>query len=162
MAANNNLADQFRRATEALRKQEKDLRAQTQKDALAAAEIIRDSIRSRIPPNASRSAFPGYAATGNMKNVITVGRVQQQGNTYTASVGAPANTSKKMLAIMGAHEEGATIKPKNGKTLVFKIDGKTIFARKVVIKPKHFFRDGWQEGKAKAADTLKQSQANKI
>jgi hypothetical protein len=158
MAANSNLADQIRRAKETLRKQEKELRAQTQKDALAAAEIIRDSIRSRIPPNASRSAFPGYAATGSMKDAITVGRVQQQGNTYKASVGTPASTSKKMLTIMGAHEEGATIRPKKAKVLVFKIDGKTVFTRKVVIKPKHFFRDGWQEGKAKAADTLKQSQ----
>jgi hypothetical protein len=93
-----------------------------------------------------------------MKDAITVGRVQQQGNTYKASVGTPAGTSKKMLTIMGAHEEGATIRPKKAKALVFKIDGKTVFTRKVVIKPKHFFRDGWQEGKAKAADTLKQSQ----
>lgn len=62
---------------------------------------------------------------GKLRNSITS---QLNKNDYSAKIGTD-------LIYARIHEFGGTIVPKKAKFLVFKIDGKTIRTKKVIIKP---------------------------
>jgi phage gpG-like protein len=71
--------------------------------------------------------------TGQLRGSARAEPAVIAGDTITAEIGTPV--------IYGAvHEFGATIIPRRGQFLVFKIDDKTIFARKSVIPERAPFR----------------------
>ena len=115
-----------------------------------AQRAVRDSIRNRIPPGATISSgmpnvFPGYAATGRMKETIVASPIVDRGNSWVARVGLARQS--KVIDIIKAlvHENGKVIVPRKAKALRFVINGQVIFAQRVYIRPKKFFASGWAE-----------------
>ena len=158
-----------------LLKQQADLDKSIEEAALGIAQETRNAVRKRIPPGDTTSdgmtnPFPGYAATGRVKSSITTGDVVKGGDTYTCRVGLDPNAGPLEKTKAFVHEYGATIKPKRGPYLVFKVppngkrensgrsgdrytlgsnarwrDGGWRRVKRVQIKAKHFFRAGWEE-----------------
>lgn len=55
------------------------------------------------------------------------------------------------------HEYGATITPKRRPFLVFEINGELVFARKVVIPARPYFRPGIEKGRVPAHEVIRQT-----
>ena len=114
-------------------------------------EQARDAIRSRIPPSASTSVgmpypFPGYAATGVLReSIISTDANDSPPETPTVAVGLSPSAGRLEQIKAHVHEFGAVIYPKNAKALRFEIKGEVIYAKRVQIKEKMFFRSGWVE-----------------
>lgn len=148
MPARNNL----RQWQQALRKAQSDRQQIMRQMTPAVAVATRDAIRRRIPPGASSTSgmsnrFPGYAATGALKNAIVAGPVQVMGNSFRSYVGLARNARKLERIKFGVHEYGAVIKARNKPNLVFKVGDKWIAVPQVRIKAKRFFRSGWDEAR---------------
>lgn len=85
--------------------------------------------------------------SGNLINSIIVrSKIIGEGAEATIKVGA------KYGAI---HEFGGTILPKNAKALHWKINGKDIFAKKVVIPARPYMRPAIEEGSEEIANEMK-------
>lgn len=120
--------------------------------APAVSRYVRDTIRKRIPPgNSSTSGmsnrFPGYAATGRLKSAIVSSPVQEGPNRVsTIRVGIAAGASRLDHIKLHVHEYGKVIRPRRARLLVFRNEaGQLVFARRVRIRAKRFFRSGWDE-----------------
>jgi hypothetical protein len=139
---------------------EKKLTGQALRQAVPQlAEYTRDTIRKRIPPGASTSSgmsnrFPGYAATGGLKNAVVAGPLQVQGNVYRATVGIPATTSPAILTRAYVHEFGKVIHARRAPYLVFQVQGQWVKTKRVRIRAKRFFRAGWGEAKGYFPEAL--------
>ena len=112
-----------------------------------AAEFVannaRDEIRDRLPPGGSKSVFPGYAATGRLRNAIVSESVQYDGQRYRARVGLSRGASPLLRTIASVHERGAVIRPRNQGYLTFQVQGRWVRTTQVRIRAKHYFSDGW-------------------
>jgi hypothetical protein len=106
------------------------------------AETARDEIRDRIAPG-GRSVFPGYAATGRLRNAIVAEPVRYDGQRYRARVGLDRGASQQTRIIASVHERGAIIRPRHAPALVFQIKGRWVRTQQVRIRPKHYFSQGW-------------------
>ncbi len=128
---------------------------QTIRQALPAiARHMRDSIRSRVPPGSASGNFPGYASTGGLQRAIVAGPVRDTGKRFSATVGLSSRANRITKIKAYVHENGMTIHAKRYKYMTFRIGGKWIKARQVRIRAKHFFRDGYAEGRANFPATL--------
>jgi len=112
------------------------------------AEAVCQMIRKRIPPGAEGGNFPGYAAQGNLKNAIKVGRITGGDKSPTIAVGLGDNTSELTTMIAYVHEYGMTIHARNAKYMTFMVQGEWVRTTEVTIKAKHFFSDGWDEARS--------------
>ena len=113
------------------------------------ARDTRDMIRKRIPPGGSSGRFPGYASKGTLQRSIVASPVSGSATKVKATVGLARNASKLTKIKAYVHEYGMTIHAKRYTYMTFKIGGKWVRARKVRIRPKYFFRDGWAEARAR-------------
>lgn len=104
-----------------------------------------NAIRRRIPPGASGGNFPGYAARGNLKAAITASRVFGPPSSPRLSVGLGTNVSAHTRMVALVHEYGMTIHARRFKYMTFRVQGHWVRARRVTIRPKAFFSDGWAE-----------------
>lgn len=127
----------------------------------AVARFARDNIIKRIPPdNTSTSGmtnpFPGYAATGALKSSIVAGPVQARGtDSWTAYVGVAVNANRLEKIKAFVHEYGMIIYPRHAKFLRFEIPGVgVVYAKKVRIRAKRFFRSGWYEAQQRFPEIL--------
>jgi len=107
------------------------------------AEMARDEIRDRLPPGGSKSVFPGYAATGRLRNSIVAEPVRYDGLRYRSRVGLDRGASAHTRLIAGVHERGAIIRPRRAPALVFQINGRWVRTQQVRIRAKHYFAQGW-------------------
>jgi hypothetical protein len=107
-------------------------------------EYAKQAIQRRLPPG-DDGRFPGYAAKGNLKSAIVVSKVTGGQNSPTITVGLAKNTSQLNLIKAFVHEYGMTIHARRFIYMTFKIKGKWVRAKQVTIRPKHFFRDAWEE-----------------
>lgn len=114
---------------------------------------LRDTVRNHVPPG-SASKFPGYASTGTLRENIVAGPVREVGKRFHSSVGLSSRATKLTRIKAFVHENGMTIHARRFKYMTFRIGGKWIKAQSVRIRPKHFFRDGWAEGRANFPATL--------
>lgn len=128
------------------------VRGAVRRAAPAVARYVRDTVRKRIPPgNTSTSGmsnrFPGYAATGRLKNSIVASPVQESaGRRSNIRVGVAAGASRLDHIKLHVHEYGKVIRPRRAPYLVFRNEeGRLVFARRVRIRAKRFFRSGWDE-----------------
>lgn len=118
--------------------------------APAVAREARDTIRRRLPPGATSSSgmtnpFPGYAATGRLKESIVAGPATKAGNSFRIYVGLARHARKLERMKFAVHEYGMVIKARNKPYLTFKIGDKWISTKRVRIRAKRFFRSGWDE-----------------
>jgi hypothetical protein len=107
------------------------------------AETARDEIRDRLPPGGSKSVFPGYAATGRLRNAIVSEPVRYDGQRYRARVGLDRGASALTRTIASVHERGATIRPRRAPALVFQVQGRWVRTQQVRSRAKHYFSQGW-------------------
>lgn len=133
-----------------LRAKHEEIRKAMRAAAPEAALVARDAVRSRIPPGASKSAgmpnvFPGYAATGRMRDSIVTMPVVERGDSISVRVGLDSGASNLDRIKFAVHEHGAVITAKNGGVLRFKVNGRWVSTKKVTIKPKRFFASGMGE-----------------
>lgn len=84
--------------------------------------------------------------SGNLINSIIV-------RSHSVGEGAEAiiKIGSKYSAI---HEFGGTILPKNAKALHWKVNGQDIFAKKVIIPERPYFRPAIEEGKDEIANAM--------
>jgi hypothetical protein len=121
---------------------------------------VRDLMRERIPPGATRSlgmpnVFPGYAATGHMKTTIVAGPVEERARgVYAVRVGMARGARKLDFIKAHVHERGMHIYPRRAKMLRFVINGEVIFARHVYIRPKRWASSAWDEATQLAPQML--------
>lgn len=146
-----------------LHDEQADIRTVTRDSAPAVTRYIRDTIRKRIPPgNSSTSGmsnrFPGYAATGRLKNMIVARNVASNApNTYTVQVGVSRQARRLDHIKLYVHEYGKVIRPRRARFLVFRNEqGEIVFARRVRIRAKRFFRAGWDEARKNYGRVLAQ------
>lgn len=128
------------------------VRGVIRQSAPAVARYIRDTIRKRIPPGNTSSSgmsnrFPGYAATGRMKNTIVASPITESaGRRSNIRVGVARNATRLDHIKLHVHEYGKVIRPRRAPYLVFRNEeGRLIFTRRVRIRAKRFFRSGWDE-----------------
>lgn len=107
------------------------------------AETARDEIRDHLPPGGSRSVFPGYAATGRLRDSIVSEPVRYDGSRFRARVGLARNVSPLLRTIASVHERGAVIRPRRAPALVFQVQGRWVRTSQVTIRPKRYFTQGW-------------------
>lgn len=123
------------------------------------ARDVRDTIRKRIPPGSSSgsgmsSRFPGYAATGALKNSIAAGPVRGTKTNFSCSVGLAANANRLTQIKARVHEYGMVIHARNAPRLVFQVQGRWVAVPRVRIRAKRFFRSGWAEAQRKFPELL--------
>lgn len=107
--------------------------------------FTRDAVRRLVPPGAvGASRFPGYAATGSLKNSIIYTPVRKDGDRYMTTVGVDPGAPRIEQIKASAHEYGVVIRGR--PWLVFQIQGEWKKVRRVRIVSKRFFRDGVRWG----------------
>ena len=138
----------------------------TREIARFTGRVLRDAIRDQIPPGGSNNQWDAYAATGRLKSYVVASEPVKTPTGWRVTVYVP----RYNLKYWKVHEEGAIIHPK-GRWLVFpkppegarytsvpgrktflfqdKSTGRWMIATEyVIIRPKHYWRDGVREGKA--------------
>ena len=124
---------------------------------LELSDTALENVKKRIPPdNVTTSGmsghFPGYAATGDLKNSFTVS-VDQTGNeTLRAYVGLSENAGELERIKAFVHEYGAIIRPRRASHLVFQVQGHWVATKEVHIRAKGYFRAGMDETKGNATE----------
>lgn len=134
--------------------------------ARSVGQIMRDAIREQIPPNTSNNAWDANLAKGKLKSYVVASEPGKTATGWKVNVYVP----RYKLAYFRVHEEGATIRPKSGRWLVFpyppsparfttvpgrktfvfqdKGTGRWMIATEyVIIRPKRYFAKGSAEGK---------------
>lgn len=100
------------------------------------ARMIQEQTRRRITGEKrapdGKAWLPNRAGTSTLYRSGTLARSID----YTASGEAAIIGSGLLYA--GVHQNGATIVPKKAKRLVFRLGNRTIFARKVTIRPRPY------------------------
>lgn len=119
-----------------------------------AALYARDKMRERIPPGAATSNFPGYAATGQLKNAIVASQARQLGKEYVARVGLSQSAPRILHIKAFVHEYGMVIRAKNGPYLIFQVQGKWVSVPQVTIRPKHFIAYGWRDARERFTELI--------
>ena len=118
-----------------------------QQSLAIAGRLMVEEIRKNIPPPRGRGQFPGYAARGTLNRAV-------QSCKRPRAIGQRAwictvDIDRRSPAIIYAHvhEYGLVIRPRYKPFLVFRNEqGQLVFAKRVYIKPKHFFSDGVRNG----------------
>jgi hypothetical protein len=119
-------------------------------------------VQEHIPPGKNRGSFPGYAATGALRNAVqTRGPLPFPGGVKSEIFMANDRTRRYQYI----HEFGGIIRARAGGWLRFPKPpagaprnapiagnrafekGGYVFAKAVRIKAKHYWRDGWAYGK---------------
>lgn len=123
------------------------------------ADDVTNRIKDRIPPDVlttsgMTNAFPGYAATGDLKGSFGHGPVTKEGSAYTVTVGQPGASGFNIMKGI-VHEHGWVIRPKRpGGYLVFQIEGQWVKTKRVQIKAKHFFQAGFESAQSEGQSVL--------
>lgn len=118
------------------------------------ADYARDRIQMRIPPGASNSNFPGYAATGHLKNAIVASPARQLGNEYVARVGLSQSAPQIVHIKAYVHEYGMVIHARRVPYLVFRVQGQWVSVPSVTIRPKRFISYGWREARERFTELM--------
>lgn len=150
----------------AIKRVENNTRSAPRDMVKIAGVIVRDAIRSQIPPGGINSAWDGYAAKGNLqRNVVASAEPEKTATGYKTTIYVPRYNIKHWLV----HEDGAIIFPKSGRFLVFpkppgsaryttvpgrktfqftdNATGLTMIATEyVIIRPKRYWSKGVVEG----------------
>lgn len=129
--------------------QQRNVKALIQDAVATVANEAVEIIRSRIPPGATNSAFPGYAAKGSLKNSFVADPPREIPGGYAARVGLSRTASDLNAKKAYVHEYGMTIHAKSKPYLHFKIGDTWIKTKQVHIRQKRFFRSGWEEARSK-------------
>lgn len=140
-----------------------------------AAKHIQKRIQAQIPPPQGNGKFPGYAATGTLRNdIIIVGPKQNRDFRGRFASGwsteVKVNPSGRSAKYAHIHEVGGIIRPRSKPFMVFALppnafsyptsvnvnrktyawkgkDGLTwIKTTAVVIRRKRYFATGWKDG----------------
>ena len=128
------------------------------------ADAGQEFVRQYIPPPKGKSLFPGYKATGALRNAVSVvGPIPIAGGVKSEIYMAQDKTK----VYQRIHEFGGIIRARSGGWLRFpkppagaprspKIPGNRafekdgyVFALAVRIRPKHYWSKGWQYGLAR-------------
>jgi len=147
---------------QALQREKDRVRYAARASMPAVGRSVRDLMRARIPPDTSNTTgmpyvFPGYAATGRMKNTIVAGPVEERGDgVYAVRVGLMRGARKIDYIKAHVHERGAHIYPVRAKSLRFVINGEVIFAQHVWIRPKRWASSAWDEAIVRTPEILRQ------
>lgn len=131
-----------------------NIREGNKKAVEEAAAYARDRIQMRIPPGATNSSFPGYAATGQLKNAIVASPARQVGKEYVARVGLSQSAPRIVHIKAFVHEYGMVIHAKNGPYLIFQVQGKWVKVPSVTIRPKRFIAYGWRDARERFSEVL--------
>jgi hypothetical protein len=129
--------------------QQRNVKALIQDAVSTVANETVEIIKSRIPPGATNSAFPGYAATGSLKSAFVADPPREISGGYAARVGLSRTASDLNTKKAYVHEYGMTIHARTKPYLHFKIGNAWIKTKQVRIRQKRFFRSGWDEARAK-------------
>lgn len=150
-----------------VRKSSKATREQAIKAMLFAngktAQAGQEFVRRYIPPPKGDGAFPGYAATGALRNAVSVKAPIRTASGCKSEIYMADDKTRVYRRI---HEYGGIIrarrtflrfpKPPPGAPRSRPIPGNVaferngfIYAKAVRIKPKHYWRDGWQYGQSR-------------
>lgn len=149
-----------------LKKRAAGVQPATREVARFTGRVLRDAIRDQIPPGGSNNQWDAYAATGRLQSYVVASEPVKTPTGWRVTVYVP----RYNLKYWKVHEEGAVIHPK-GRFLVFpkppedarftRVPGRKTFifedkstgrwmiaTEYVIIRPKHYWRDGVREGKA--------------
>lgn len=136
-------------------------------DLLRTLKRIDKSVRGK----AALRAVNAGAAVIQRKTKINMDKVLQRrsGNLINSVIvrskiiGDGAEAEIKIGAKYSAiHEFGGTILPKNAKALHWKVNGQDVFAKKVVIPERPYFRPAIEEGKDEIMDEMRNVLADEI
>jgi len=127
----------------------------TREAARKAGRILRDSVRSEVPPPAV-GKWPGYAAKGRLKSAIVAQEPIKRPRAGDWLVRVGVQWRRKAAVYSRIHEYGGTIRPrKPGGYLVFKLpDGQWIRTKKVRIRRKYYFLAGFRKALPKIQSEL--------
>lgn len=126
----------------------------SKKSVEEAAAYARDRMRERVPPGATSSNFPGYAATGQLKNAIVSSPVRLLGNEIVARVGVSQSAPQIVHTKAFVHEYGMVIRAKNGPYLIFQVQGQWVSVPSVTIRPKRFISYGWRDARERFTELM--------
>ena len=132
--------------TAAFRKDLRSLRGKASGDdmkpaAMAGGFVIEGAAKINVRNNFNKHP------TGNLLGSINTKATAVKKNSVTVSTG----TNVIYAAI---HEFGGTIKAKNAKALVFKIDGEFVTVKSVVIPPRPYMRPAVDDNHGAIRDAL--------
>lgn len=143
----------------ALDQQGRNVQAVLREATPAVARYTRDTIRKRVPPgNTSTSGmsnrFPGYAATGDLKNAIVAGPVRTRVRAFHAKVGIADHANAFTRTKARVHEYGKVIHARRAPYLHFQVRGQWVKVKRVRVRAKRFFRAGWDEAQRNFPEIL--------
>lgn len=108
-------------------------------------------LRAVVPPENVIGLFKSRGSGGGTGILSKAIDAKEPGDTrkgVKGEVGLVEHKSSRAGKAAYTHEFGAVIVPRYRKALMFKVGGKKVFAKKVVIKGKYWFRNGWVRGEA--------------
>ena len=107
------------------------------------AQAGQEFVRRFIPPQKGNGRFPGYAATGTLRDAVSWRGPTPIPGGVKSEIYMAQNASAVYQRI---HEQGGVIRARNAPFLVFKVNGRWVRTKQVTIRPKRYWRDGWQYG----------------
>ena len=102
--------------------------------------------RGFIPPPQGAGRFPGYAATGALRNAVSARGPMPITGGVKSEIYMKDDRTRIYRAI---HEFGGIIRAKRAPYLVFKVKGQWVKVKQVRIRPKRYWSGGWRYGRAR-------------
>jgi len=124
---------------------------------LASADVLENALHAGAQEirNAAIDKAPYRVGGGGLRGSILTKTDEKSGSRVSVLVGTN-------LVYAAIQEFGGTIFPKKGRFLVFEIDGKKIFARKVTLPPRPYLRPAFDEQKGEAVKVFRLAVADQI